>query len=1352
MPLSPLTRFSRYVWVSAWYAFAAVVVVLATGFALARLLLPFADQYHAELGERLSQYFDQPVRMRTMDAEWHGWEPSLVLQDVALLDAVDRQPVLRLKKIRLGLDLLGSLRQWQPVFSNITLVGADLVLTRDAQGQISLAGFSGQADVDDSAKNAGIAMIPSEDSAPYMTWLFSQGRLSIENSNITWHDEMGAGRNMHLSGVTLRLHNDGDRHQLDASVALSRDLGKSLILRVDMWGDPLSKEGRNTQVYMAGEQVNLAELFEPQTLGDVNVSINSAGFQIWGRWHEGVLKQLSGNVAARGLSMRSKVVFDSSQALSLERMEGNFSWQRTADGWQLEGDKLMLARKSRQWQPARVSVHFAKQADTEPTIDAAASYLQLEDISELLSMFAVGGDKLQQPLQTIWPRGEIKDAHLHWQGGDVAQYQAYATLRGATVNAWQTIPSAVNVDGQLWLDSAGGQVALQHAALTLDFPSLFRWPLYVASVRGQVAWEVGDGQWRIAGRNLKASNDDVTASATLDVIKDATHDSPFMSLVADFQDGDGSQVPQYLPTGIMPGAAVSWLDKAFVSAHLVSGGAVFHGRLADFPFDGGQGKFEVAFTVDNASLNYAEAWPPITDINADVRFEGRGMFVDVQRGNIYSNQIRWANVGIKDMTASPMLLTVDGDVWGDTQEKLDYLVVSPQLNAAFGQHLEDMTATGDSLLHLDLDLPIGGAQQVLVDGWVMMKENTLSIPSLGRVLSNVDGRLNFFQDGVQAENIYAELLGQTTKLNIATEQQEVDRRVRIRAGGLFDAPDLAARYAPVLENLLTGAGEWDVVFDIPLSEKKKDNKVRGTESEERKAKAERPARLHVRTDLKGVASRLPPPFDKTVEDVGNLELRIDFRPQQAPVMRVNYAGFVDSIFTLGGISRADDFRGEVRFNSGMAVMPAAPGLHATGWLDRVSLDEWRSLFLSRKSQADLQPAVIDNAIPEATQEVTELGFVPWKGEPIAKDNGLQLLGSADIAVRLFEAYGQQLHNARLILHTQDATLSAEISAQELKGHLTLPYSWKEKPIVADLSYWYLEKTEPGEGEVDPRNMPALDISVDDFRFQNSRFGKFRLETTRVADGLRIEQLVLQPKSTTMTARGGWYVRGNQQQSNLIMHLQSTDIGRTLTALDYVGGIDKGKGGIDFELNWPGSFIDVDAQGIQGNLTMSLKDGYVLDVNPGAGRMFGLLSIQALPRRLLLDFSDVFKKGFGFDRIKGNFKIEGGNAYTDNLYMEGPAARVDIRGRAGLAQKDYDQLVTVTPHVGDTLPLLGVLAATPQVGAAILAVQKLFKPQIDDVARNQYTITGSWNEPLIKKVKAKKSAVDKSADVTDEIDL
>lgn len=155
--------------------------------------------------------------------------------------------------------------------------------------------------------------------------------------------------------------------------------------------------------------------------------------------------------------------------------------------------------------------------------------------------------------------------------------------------------------------------------------------------------------------------------------------------------------------------------------------------------------------------------------------------------------------------------------------------------------------------------------------------------------------------------------------------------------------------------------------------------------------------------------------------------------------------------------------------------------------------------------------------------------------------------------------------------------------------------------------------------------------------------------------------------------------------------------------------------------------------LNGDLSLDIRNGQLLELSPGAGRVFGLLSLQTLPRRLTLDFSDVFKKGFTFDRIKGSFLLERGDAYTTNLYLEGPAARIDISGRTGLSVKDYDQLVTVTPHVTASLPLAGALVGGPVAGGVLYAIDKLFKTTIDKISQVQYTITGNWDEPRVVKL-------------------
>jgi uncharacterized protein (TIGR02099 family) len=1242
-------------------------VLLAVIFAATRLLLPYADQYNAELGARIGDYLGQPVRIRNLDAEWHGVTPELVLKDVSLLDAIGEQPVLRFDTLRLGLDIIDSLRHWQLVFSRITVVGATLQATRHLDGRITMAGLS--ADGGDTAENIDT----------FAAWFFSQGHLSLEDSDITWHDQRNGGRILHFSAANITLRNAGDRHQLDASVLLPGALGRSLNLHLDIRGDPLHAEGRHTRAYFSGEQVRLIELLEAQPVAGVAVDAGATDFGIWAEWTDGRLQNLQGDVYASDLVLHQGDV----DSLALERLAGYFHWQREARGWRFDGDNIVLAQAEYQWQPARVMLRFDEAVDGNPVIEAYASHLQLEDVTTLLTLFKVGGDTLQQPLQALKPRGRLLDAHLLWRGDVAPNYQIYARLQNAEINAWRAVPEAWNVDGQLWLDSKAGQVKLERAALRLVFDDLFRNPLQVDELRGRMNWALDGESLRVSGRELVAANTDIRVRATLDVIHDTPDASPFVSLVARFEDGDGSRVSRYLPTGIMPPVAVDWLDQAIIDARVTSGSVLLHGRLAEFPFDTGNGRFEVRFGVENGSFNYVEDWPPLTAIHADVAFEGRSMTVEARDGRVISNQIRRARVHIPDMTVTPMALSVVGEVWGATQEKLDYLVASPPLYESFGRYLENMHADGESLLYLDLGLFIGALEKTSVRGWVELQDDSLSIPSLGRVLDGVTGRLQFSNDGLQAEEIRADLLGQDTRIAITTDDTATGRRVRMTANGMFDAPDLAARYLPEIHDLLVGTGDWNIRFEIPLSE----------------TNTAPPAALMVVANLRGVESRLPVPLLKSREADAVLNLKLVFPARHAPLLRLGYAGFINGIFELGGNHGLQ--RGELRLGGGSASLPDAVGLRLVGWLDTLSLDDWRNV---------------------------------WPSVPTEDAVRSSLPHSIDVAVRLLKFYGQQLHNTHLKLQTEDNVWLADVDGEEVKGRLRIPRDLRAAPVEADLDYCYLTEPQLVAGSIDPRNLPALSIRSADFRYKQLRLGSFQLDATRVVDGLRVEQLIIKPRATTITTRGGWYISGDEQRSTVQMHVKSSNAGKSLKALGYVGVINSGRGNIVLELQWPGSFADLDVAQMRGSMYMVLRDGQLLDINPGAGgRIFGMLSLQTLPRRLFLDFSDVFKKGFRFDKIRGDFRIEEGDAYTSNLYMKGPAARVDIAGRIGLEQQDYDQLVTVTPKVTESLPIIGALAAAPQVGVAILFMQKLFQPQIEGITRTRYTVTGNWNNPQVQKL-------------------
>jgi len=1276
-------QFFRNLAVSAWYVVATIVVLVAILFGCARLLVPYISDYKADISEIASEYIGQTVIVDSLKAEWYGLGPALVFEKITLQDEKGEKPVLQFDEARLEFNILTSLLFLRPELSNITLVGVNLALVRDNDGRISIIGIGKKEG--ETGSLDGLA-----------EWISSQGELRLEKSNVSWKDEMSNGRKMRFSSVNLRLRNRLGRHLLNASVDLPENLGRSLKFYIDLNGNLLNFSDQEIEAYFYGEKLKFSEYLQTQSILGKSASVGETDFQLWVSWKKGALQSVEGEVDVDDVSLFAVNSSGESELkkenmlkdIKLKRVSGEFKWQRDKYGWQFDGNDVVLQNEKGSWLPSRVYIKVENNSKALPLIDAYASNLQLDDTAQIIKFFSVGGDEFKTFLSALHPRGLVHEASISWRGGDRPTYEAYAKLDRASTNSWRFIPATNDIYGQLWLEENRGQVVLDKARATLDFPSLFRWPIDINDISGQVDWTVASDSWSLMGRRLAAKNKDISATASFNFVKDNSHVSPFMSLVAQFKDGDGSQVAHYLPTGIMTNNAVEWLDTAIVGGHVVSGGTIMHGRLSDFPYDNLNGKFEVRFAVEDGRLNYAKGWPAISKIDADVQFVGRSMSINAKQGEIYSNKIMWAKVDLPNMSVMPMPLLVNGEVKGITQDKLKYLVQSPQLRESFGKHLEGMTASGESLLNLDLVLPVGNYKNTAVKGWVDLKNDSLAIPALGRVLSDVEGRLHFSQDGLSMDAVHADLFGQPTDLKISTETINKTNWIKVNAKGLFDAKQLARSYLPPITDLVDGKGNVAVLLNIPVGDHP-GNKHNAT--------------LRVDGDFTGVGAKLPTPLKKTAEEKKSLYIDVDFQPDTDPILRATYGGVIDGVLVLNNKSNSGIKSGEIRINSGPSVLPRSKGLKIIGQFDRINLSDWSGLFTNRPSSI-------------AEKAARPPRFI-----------------ALEFTVENMEAYGQNLQNFRMVAKPEANAWHLEVNSNEVSGQITIPEDLMVNPVKANLDYVYLSEPTINGGDTNPRDIPSLDFQVKDLRYESRKFGSLKLETTRVANGVRIEQIVLMPRDTKIIASGSWYLNGEKHKSNIQSHIQSANVGNTMKELGYVGTIEGGEGDVDLQLEWPGALYDVDVNKVKGSMTMELKNGQLLEIDPGAGRLLGILSLQTLPRRLFLDFSDVFAKGFGFDQIKGKFNIENGNAYTQNLKLDGPAAKVEVKGRAGLAQKDYDQLVTVTPKVTDSLPVLGALTSTPQIGAVILFFQRIFKTGIEEATKIQYTITGHWDDPKITKL-------------------
>jgi uncharacterized protein YhdP len=273
------------------------------------------------------------------------------------------------------------------------------------------------------------------------------------------------------------------------------------------------------------------------------------------------------------------------------------------------------------------------------------------------------------------------------------------------------------------------------------------------------------------------------------------------------------------------------------------------------------------------------------------------------------------------------------------------------------------------------------------------------------------------------------------------------------------------------------------------------------------------------------------------------------------------------------------------------------------------------------------------------------------------------------------------------------------------------------------------------GRLDPRKLPALEFNVGDFAWQERRFGHLIATVAKDPQGLRLAVLTATSPDCTIGAHGDWLTEGAGSRTRLAIELTSNDLGATSTALGLPGAIEAKHAHATANIAWPDGPTGDIVPHLSGTMEFALDHGQLRNVKPGAGRVLGLTSLAELPRRLALDFHDVTDAGLAFDKVRGDFEIRDGNAYTQNLLLKGPALDIGLVGRTGLAAQDYDQTIVVSGNPTGAVTVAGALAGGPIGAAGGLLLSQIFKGQLAGLARVYYRVTGPWANPVVERISA-----------------
>lgn len=1125
---------------------------------------------------------------------------------------------------------------------------------------------------------AGLEVAAGGPESGFDQWLLAQDRIVVRDASVRWHDDMRGAPALALTRLNVDLQNDGSRHRFGLVADPPPALAARLDVRGDLRGrDPARMESWRGEAYA---ELDYADLAVWRTWVDYPIELprGSGALRLWLAFADEQATGVTADVRLANVQLRFAPDLP---ALDLARLEGRIAATRRTEGLDLETRRLELAtRDGIRLAPTDFRLRYrAPAADRPSSGELETNELDLTALGALAAHLPLSGP-LREKLAAYAPHGRLKDFKLGWSGNaeDLKTWRVKGRFEELGLASVDGRPGFAGLTGSVDGDDRSGSASLASGAAALDLPSVFADPrLEFEAIAADARWKADAGGLDVQLARATFHNRDAAGEAVGRYFRASSGGPGEIDLSAKLTHAAGNAVWRYMPLAVN-GDVRTWLKDSIVAGIADEATLRLKGDLAKFPFAGGkEGIFQVKGRFHDAVLRYAPGWPEIREINGELLFEGTRMLIQAHGGKILGVGVGPVAAEIADLESPEELMSVEGHAKGPTTEYLKFIEASP-----VGEHIdhftEDMKALGDGDLRLRLDMPLRHVAATRVDGhFRFMNDQVVPDPDLPP-LTDVVGELHFTGDGLDAQKIRANVLGMPLSVDVATT---ADGSVAIKAAGMLVPRTLAQQTGLVLFDSLSGSAPWSGSIRV----KKKSAEVR------------------IESSLQGIASALPEPFNKTTRET--MPLVLD-RKQLA-------AGRSQLSASLGSALKATIMRrtdaGKSVVERGVIAIGTAPKLPDRGVLlavqaKQVDVDLWR-------------------------------GLASGNGNGRGSDNGSGLpLSQIDLRTDELRAMGHSLAGVRLVATQGAGVWKADVRSRDVSGTL----EWDDKGagrISGHLAQLAIGDSSPGEkpATVDTsEEMPAIDLLIDRCVVQGKDLGAVKFKAENAKDGYWNAQFNVRNDDLGVDGTGRWRPDPHAADTHVELTLTTKSIERLLGRLGYPEAVKRGTATLEAKLSWNGPPTSLDYGSLNGTLRFEAFNGQFAKLEPGVGRLLGVLSLQSLPRRLTLDFRDVFSEGFAFNGIAGDATVTRGVIETKNLKILGPAAKVLMSGTVDLGAETQNLNVRVQPELGESIAT-GTALVHPVVGLAFWTFNKLFGNPFDIAFSYEYSVTGSWADPKVVKL-------------------
>ncbi|HET7662896.1 MAG TPA: YhdP family protein [Rhodanobacteraceae bacterium] len=1254
-----------------WFTVGGVLAVFAIALAVLMALGQLLLPLAAHYPKRVAHMLGEQLHQPVSFASMEGhWQPS--------------GPLLVLHQVRIGgsegqpaLVLptarvkldFGALVWPSRHWINLRLSGLKLQLLRDKSGQWHVAGFG----VAGGGQTHHVAL----GDLPGNLWL---------DDMVLDIDDAARGQHYRVRAGPIRVSNGGNVLRFAGLLHRGRS---SQALKVV---GEVRAGGAAGRLYLAADDADLGAMFARAGVDHYALTSGRGDVQLWLAWKQRRLASATAQADLTNLTLQGpggKTVIPKLRGLVQYQRDGNQAHVLFAPGRQ-GAARIDVSGIGANLQ-IRVRAH-----DFDP-----GGWLALGALLPQLPLSA------SHWLVNAHPHVRLDSARVHWskaQGITLLD----ARFDHLSFAAADKRPGVDHLYGELRGDAEAISLHLPEQSLTLDYRPMFRWPFQLLAVGGNaVVWREADGGWSIGSDGIDFTGKGIKGQVRGSVRLPSGDGAPVLNLYASLAHGDIAQAKQFWPVGAMSQGTIDWLDHGLMAGSIDSASVVMHGSMADWPFTDHEGRFEAHADISGLKLDYQPGWPHASDVAVQASFIDNGLLAIVTSGKVGGIKVKHAVAGIPDFGAAELVLSAQGS--GKGGNLMQFVRTSP-IGKPHADVLDGLKLDGQGDFDFSMVAPLSrkATEPFTLAGKVQLHDADLDAAAWKLHLDDLDGLLNFDAHGLQANGLTATYHDQpvTLDMNIGPSTGHPSWPLKVAMRGNFTMAQLVQGREELqsLTKIASGSAPFHVEFHI---DKDAANPLHATQV------------LSVQSNLQGMALDLPAPLHKPAQALLPLDVQLGL-PFAGGGLRVDLGNLLHARARLPTDKQPSSVDVMLGVQAPQGPMPTK-GIRIRGRAAQLDISGWVSYALSASGGTH-------QGMPRIDVDV--------------------LAGSASI-------FGNKFKQMDVKLHPEKGQMALSVDSPDLKGGITVPLQGlDQRGIVArfDRLYWPSPEknavaTAPAPASsspaptpqqaaavgVAPSSLPPLHVWVGDLRFGDARLGQARLESWPTAQGMHIDMLRTQSDSVHMTASGDWNGTAQNSHTHLTFSFSAENLGKMLDAFGYDGLFIGGETRAHMDATWPGAPSSFELANVEGTLSINIGQGRIPEVKPGVGRLFGLMSIAELPRRLSLDFGDVFGKGFGFDSIKGHFTFHDGNAWTKDLTVKGASANISVTGRVGFRTHDYDQYVLAIPHIGNSLPIVGAVVAGPVGAAAGLAVQGLLGKGINRAASARYHITGSWDKPEIKLV-------------------